>query len=581
MNPIEIRFLLRPAGLAVVLALAGCERQDEQPATEPGTDAAGPTAEVSSPYEIPAVPEPGFDTDRFVADMKTLASDEFEGRAPGSRGEDLTVDYLVGQMAEAGLEPGFGESYLQPVPMVELTNQERSPLAVEMGEESFELAYPEEMIIGSRRLGTDPHGVEDSELVFVGYGIVAPEYDWNDYAGLDVDGKTVVILVNDPGFADPDSGLFNGRAMTYYGRWTYKYEEAARQGAAAALIVHETEPASYPWEVVTNSWSGPQFELADRGDAPVMALEGWIAVGAARDLFARAGLDYEQQKESAAQPGFEPVALDAEVTAQVRNSMREGTSYNVAGRLTGTEAPDEAVVYMAHWDHLGRNMALPGSAGIFNGAIDNASGTAAMLELGRMHAEAGRPDRSLLFLAVTLEEYGLLGSRHYVNRPAFAPENTVAAINLDAFNFMAGPTEDMVVIGYGSSELEDILSATLAEAERTITEEPTPEAGYYYRSDHFNFARAGIPSLYAKSGVEHVEHGSEHVLEIQREYRDNRYHKPADTFDPEWDFGGVEQDAKALWRVGRYLAESGAWPNWYEGNEFRAIRDRQRGGNAD
>ena len=275
------------------------------------------------------------------------------------------------------------------------------------------------------------------------------------------------------------------------------------------------------------------------------------------------------------------MALEAAVTARVRNSTREGTSYNVAGRLTGSESPNEAVVYMAHWDHLGRNMALPGSAGIFNGAIDNASGTAAMLELGRMHVDAGTPDRSLLFLAVTLEEYGLLGSRHYVNEPAFAPENTVAAINLDAFNFMAGPTEDMVVIGYGSSELEDILAATLAEADRTITEEPTPEAGYYYRSDHFNFARAGIPSLYAKSGIQHVEHGSEYVLEIQREYRENRYHKPADTFDPEWDFGGVKQDATALWRVGRYLAESEAWPNWYEGNEFRAIRDRQRGEDAD
>ena len=276
MNPTEFRPMLRLAGLAAVLALAGCERQDEQPVAETGPASAEPTAEVSSPYDIPEVPEPGFDTDRFVEDMKTLASDEFEGRAPGSRGEDLTVDHLVEQMAEAGLEPGFGESYLQPVPMVELTNQERSALSVEMGDESFELTYPEDMIIGSRRLGTDPHGVEDSELVFVGYGIVAPEYDWNDYAGLDVDGKTVVILVNDPGFADPDSGLFNGRAMTYYGRWTYKYEEAARQGAAAALIVrqHAIDRPALLFRAL-----GVDRHRSVRVRLPVAVLEGEAGVG--------------------------------------------------------------------------------------------------------------------------------------------------------------------------------------------------------------------------------------------------------------------------------------------------------------
>jgi len=533
-------------------------------------------ADAPSKMQIPALPERGFDIDRYVENLETLSSDRFEGRAPGSRGERLTVDYLVAGFAEAGLAPGFGDSYLQPVPMVELTNQHRSSLEIDQAGESYELAYPEQMIIGSRRLGTDFHGVRDSGLVFVGYGVVAPEYDWNDYAGLDVEGKTVVILVNDPGFAEPDSGLFNGRAMTYYGRWTYKYEEAARQGAAAALIVHETEPASYPWEVVTNSWSGAQFELAERGDEPVMALEGWLTVDAAVDLFERAGLDYQQLKQRAARPGFEAVPLEASMTAQVRNSVRQGLSYNVLARLPGTQRPDEAVVYLAHWDHLGRNMALPASAGIFNGAIDNASGTAALLELARMHAAAGPAERSMLFLAVTLEEYGLLGSRHYVNDPVFAPEKTVAAINMDAVNFMAGPTRDMVVVGIGSSELEPVLEATLAESDRHVVPEPTPEGGFYYRSDHFNFARAGIPALYAKSGMEHVEFGSEHVLAIEREYRDQRYHKPGDDFNPDWDFEGVAVDASALYRVGRYLVESGEWPNWFEGNEFRAIRDRQR-----
>ncbi|MCA1780083.1 MAG: M28 family peptidase [Xanthomonadaceae bacterium] len=525
---------------------------------------------------IPALPERGFDIEQYAENLKTLSSDRFEGRAPGSRGERLTVDYLVGELANAGLVPGFGDSFLQPVPMVELTNQQRSSIELEQAGEAYELTYPEQMIIGSRRLGTDVHGVRDSGLVFVGYGVVAPEYEWNDYAGLDVEGKTVVILVNDPGFAEPESGLFNGRAMTYYGRWTYKYEEAARQGAAAALIVHETEPASYPWEVVTNSWSGAQFELAERGDEPVMALEGWITVEAARDLFARAGLDYEAQKKRAAAPGFEAFALDAQVTAQVQNSVRAGVSYNVGARLPGSERPEQAVVYMAHWDHLGRNMAIPGSDGIFNGAIDNASGSAVVLELARMHAAAGPAERSAMFLLVTLEEYGLLGSRHYVNEPAFPPADTVAAINLDAFSFMAGPTEDMIVIGRGSSELEDILATTLEQSDRYLVGESTPEAGFYYRSDHFNFARGGIPALYAKSGVEHVELGAEHVLAVEREYRDNRYHKPADVYDPDWDLRGIAQDASALYRVGRYLTDSDVWPNWYKGNEFRAIRDRQR-----
>jgi Zn-dependent M28 family amino/carboxypeptidase len=364
--------------------------------------------------------------------------------------------------------------------------------------------------------------------------------------------------------------------MTYYGRWTYKYEEAARQGAAAALIVHETEPASYPWEVVINSWSGPEFVLAARDDEPLLALEGWITDQTARELFARAGLDYEAEKARAAEPGFSPVGLDARVTAGVRNSIREALSYNVLGLLPGSERPDEGVVYMAHWDHLGRNLALPGTSGIYNGAIDNASGTAALLELARMNAVSGPAERSQLFLAVTLEEYGLLGSRHYVNDPVFPHASTVAVINFDAFNFMAGPTEDMVVIGMGSSELEPILESVLSEAGRRIEAEPTPEAGFYYRSDHFNFARAGIPALYAKSGTTHVELGAEHVAAIERDYRDRRYHKALDVFDPDWDFSGVAEDGAALYRVGRSLADAEIWPNWYEGNEFRAIRDRQR-----
>jgi len=568
------------AVLGLVL-LAGCGA-DVPPESPPPVAQAGAAADAESSGAAGGLPSlaplssRAFDTGAYASDLETLSSDAFEGRAPGSRGERLTVDYLVRSYAEAGLKPGYGDSYLQPVPMVELTNQERSSIALVQAGEALELGFPEQMIIGSKRLGTDFHGVEDSELVFVGYGVVAPEYDWNDYAGLDVTGKTVVILVNDPGYALPDAGRFNGRAMTYYGRWTYKYEEAARQGAAAALIVHETEPASYPWEVVINSWTGPEFVLAARGDEPLLSLEGWITVDTARELFARAGLDYAAEKARAAEPGFTAVGLDAIVTARVRNSVREALSYNVLGLLPGSERPDEGVVYMAHWDHLGRNLALPGTSGIYNGAIDNASGTAALLELARMNTAAGPAERSQLFLAVTLEEYGLLGSRHYVNDPVFPHASTVAVINFDAFNFMAGPTEDMVVIGMGSSELEPILEAVLQSSGRRIESEPTPEAGFYYRSDHFNFARAGIPALYAKSGTTHVELGAEHVTAIERDYRDRRYHKAMDVFDPDWDLSGVAGDGTTLYRVGRTLADSEVWPNWYEGNEFRAIRDRQR-----
>jgi len=566
--------------LCLLILIAGCgDSPTEAGSADRDADVAQveqAAPEILADYAIPTPPAQGFETPRFVADMKTLSSDEFEGRAPGSRGERLSVDFLVQAFADAGLEPGFGQSYLQPVPMVELTNQMRTALSIDGGDDSYELQYPEQMIVGSRRLGAVPHGVEESELIFVGYGIVAPEYDWNDYAGIDVRGKTVVMLVNDPGFADPDSGRFGGRAMTYYGRWTYKYEEAARQGAAAALIVHETEPASYPWEVVINSWSGPQFELAERADAPILALEGWITDEAARNLLSRAGMDYDRIKQEAARPGFEPRPLGAAATASVRNNAREGLSYNVGARIAGTRSPEETVVYMAHWDHLGRNLGMPGSAGIFNGAIDNASGTSAMLEIARLHAQAGPADRSVLFLAVTLEEFGLLGSRHYVNQPVVPAAQTVAAINLDAFNYLAGPTEDMVVIGYGSSELEEVLAAALKPAGRRVAEEATPEAGFYYRSDHFNFARAGIPALYAKSGIVHVEEGADYIPSIEAAYRAERYHKTADSFDPEWDFRGASQDAEILYQVGRALAESQWWPNWYEGNEFRSIRAAQR-----
>ena len=453
-----------------VLILAACQgdRQAEESQAGAEVQSADAAAPEQSPApdsdstvdagELPAVPGEGIDTERYAQHIATLASNEFQGRAPGTQGGRLTIDYLVREFSELGLKPGYGDSYLQPVPMIELTNAERSDISVDLGGEEMTLTYPEDMVIGSRRLGTEPHVVEDSEIVFVGYGIMAPEYDWNDYAGLDVEGKTVVILVNDPGFATGDEALFNGSAMTYYGRWTYKYEEAARQGAAAALVVHETEPASYPWEVVINSWSGAEFVLASDESAPRVALEGWLHVDAARELFAAAGLDYEAQKERAKQPGFENISLDATASARVRNATRRGTSYNVLAEVPGTERPDEAVIYMAHWDHLGRTLARAGSEGIYNGAVDNATGTAGLLEIARLFMEAGPAERTTLFAAVTLEEYGLLGSRHYATDPVYPPGKTAGAINMDAL-YPIGPTHDVTVVGYGSHEIEEILAA--------------------------------------------------------------------------------------------------------------------------
>ncbi|MEM7053597.1 MAG: hypothetical protein AAF446_03510, partial [Pseudomonadota bacterium] len=349
--------MFRIALIALLAMLLTACRQDPAPTDNTETNATAPAAAetvVGTDTISPPQAVAEFDTDRFMQEMSTLASNEFEGRAPGSAGEEMTLDFLVEKFAEVGLMPGYGDSYLQPVGMVELTNQERSNLAIQNDDETFELTYPEQAIIGSTQLGTELKAIENSELIFVGYGVVAPEYNWNDYAGLDVEGKTVVMLVNDPGYAKPEGELFNGRAMTFYGRWTYKYEEAARQGAAAAIIVHETEPASYPWEVVINSWSGADFKLSEASDAPVLTLEGWINLEGAETLFSQAGMDYHEMKSAAAEPGFEAVPMDMTVSASARNSVREGLSYNVLAKIPGNERPDEGVIYVAHWDHLGR-----------------------------------------------------------------------------------------------------------------------------------------------------------------------------------------------------------------------------------
>ena len=504
--------------------------------------------------------------------IAVLASDEFEGRAPATPGEEKTINYLRSEFEALGIGPGNGDSYFQSVSVTEITTASDTVLTFSGSNYDAELEYATEMIVGSQQQ-IPTASIVDSELVFVGYGVVAPERNWNDYAGIDVVGKTVIILVNDPGYSTQDPDIFNGNAMTYYGRWTYKYEEAARQGAAGALIVHETGPAGYGWEVVSGSWSGPQIGLqADNLNSDKNDIEGWLTLNSAEALFAGAGLNYQQLKATAAQPGFTAVPLgDVTASVAIQNSVRTSLSQNVIAMIPGTERPTETIIYTAHWDHLGVNAEILGD-NIYNGAADNATGTAALLAMAKMHADAGPAPRSVVFLAVTAEESGLLGSRWYTEHPVFPLATTVANINIDVLNTY-GPMHDIVVVGNGSSELEAYLEEAATAQGRYIVEEPNPERGYYYRSDHFNFAKAGVPALYAESGEDSVEFGKKWGAEQAQDYNENRYHAPSDEYDPNWNLEGAAQDILLYFDVASKLSRESSFPNWLEGNEFKGIRD--------
>jgi|TARA_B110000211_G_scaffold213429_1_gene253939 Zn-dependent M28 family amino/carboxypeptidase len=504
--------------------------------------------------------------------IAVLASDEFEGRAPATPGEEKTINYLRSEFEALGIGPGNGDSYFQSVSVTEITTASDAVLTFSGSNYDAKLEYATEMMVGSQQQ-IPTTSISDSELVFVGYGVVAPERNWNDYAGIDVVGKTVVILVNDPGYATQDPEVFNGNAMTYYGRWTYKYEEAARQGAAGALIVHETGPAGYGWEVVSGSWSGPQIGLqADNLNSDKNDIEGWLTLDSAEALFAGAGLNYQQLKATAAQPGFSAVPLgDVTASVAIQNSVRTSLSQNVIAMIPGTDRAQETIIYTAHWDHLGVNPEIPGD-NIYNGAADNATGTAALLAMAKMHADAGPAPRSIVFLAVTAEESGLLGSRWYAEHPVFPLATTVANINIDVLNTY-GPMHDIVVVGNGSSELEAYLEEAATAQGRHLVEEPNPERGYYYRSDHFNFAKAGVPALYAESGEDSVEFGSQWGAEQAQDYNENRYHAPSDEYDPSWNLEGAAQDILLYFDVASKLSRESRFPNWLEGNEFKGIRD--------
>ena len=512
---------------------------------------------------------PAISAEEYARHIGALSADEFEGRKPGTAGERKTVEYLVAEFKKLGLEPGNGDSFLQQVPIVEITAG--SDARLQLG--SAELKYMQDMVIWTKRLVPEI-SLADSPLVFVGHGVVAPELGWNDYAGVDMRGKTAVILINDPGFATNDANLFRGRAMTYYGRWTYKFEEAMRQGAAGALIIHDDVPAAYPWDTVQNSWSGPQLDtVAADGNASRAAIEGWITRSAGDALLRQNGLSYEQMLQAASRPGFKPIELAQRASGSLRNAIRRSSSPNVIARLPGSKHPDEYVFYMAHWDHLGRAFGRSGDT-IFNGALDNATGTAGLLTIAKAYSEMRqRPERSIVFLAVTLEESGLLGSAYYVANPVYPLNRTVAAFNMDAITW-GGPTKDVTVVGYGASELEDYLLRAARRQDRVVMPEPTPENGFFFRSDHFNFAKVGMPALFIKLGVEDREKGAEWAKARNAEFTLKDYHKPSDEFRPGTDLRGGLEDVTLLYDIGRTLANERRFPQWYPQSEFRAARDR-------
>ena len=549
--------------LAATAALAACKQEAPAPAASAPAPAPPPAHTFAG----------GINAADFGELVKTLASDEFEGRAPGSNGEELTVNYIRDQMQRIGLQPGNGDRWFQEVPMTETTADPGTVLKIQQGQASRDLVFGTDMVIGTRS-GQPEIKIDNSELVFVGYGVDAPEQNWNDYTGQDWKGKTVVMFVNDPGFHTDDAKLFDGKRMTYYGRWTYKFEEAARKGAAAALIVHDSAGASYGWDVVKNSWGGAQYDLPAAEDSqPRLQAQGWLSAEAARKLFADAGLDLDKAYKDASKRGFKPAPLNASLSLDLKSTIAQKKSRNVVGVLPGSKRADEAVLYMAHWDHLGKHEGEEGD-NIYNGAVDNATGVAGILEVAdAMAHQQTPPERSVVFLAVTLEESGLLGSQYYVNHPTFPLDKIAGVINIDAMS-VNGRARDLTVTGFGSSELEDLLKPLAAKQGRTLHAESSVQSGFYFRSDHFNFAKAGVPALYADGGEDLIDGGVEAGKRAAEAYGKDRYHGPKDEYDPAtWKLDGIVEDLELLYGVGQQLAGGDAWPNWYEGNPFKANRD--------
>lgn len=521
----------------------------------------------------PRLPPPSTDIDEtaFRNHVGVLASDDFEGRKPGTPGEEKTLAYLVEQFRKLGLKPANGESFLQQVPMVETIAGTDATLVFAGPGKTLTLAYGKDMVIWSKR-GLPQAELRRSELVFVGFGIVAPEYAWNDYADIDVHGKTVVVLANDPGYGSKDPKVFKGGAMTYYGRWAYKIEEAGRQGAAGVLLIHDGDAAGYGWNAVQSTWTGAQLDLVNIPAAAHAAVEGWIQGDAARALFSSAGLDFAASAAAAAHAGFKAIPMGERVDATLHNSVRQFTSANVMALLPGASRRREYVLYTAHWDHLGRDLARPGH-NIFNGAVDNASGVAGLLALAQSFVRT-KPaaDRSIVFMALTGAEPGLLGSEYYVGQPVFPLRDTAAVLNLDTLR-SGGPTRDLTVFGFGNTDLEESARAAALLQGREVTAEPTPERGFYFYSDSFSFAKAGVPALYAKGGFDDTARGPVWGRAQFDDYMAHRYRQPSDQYSPDWDVRGALDDLRLYYDVGNRVARSRRYPRWYLTSEFRASRD--------
>lgn len=503
--------------------------------------------------------------------VKTLSADEFMGRQPFTKGDTMTVNYIADQFKELGLEPGNGESYFQEVPLVEITSRPVDKTwTLSNAEEKISLQYLNDFVIRTNRLQEELH-VENTEFVFAGFGIVAPEYDWNDYEGLDAKGKTVVVMINDPGFYD--KSLFKGDTMTYYGRWTYKFEEAARQGATGVLIIHDTAGASYGWDVVKNGWNAPQLTMQSADNGMSLAeFEGWLTTASAEKLFALAGKDMTLLEE-AKTPGFSPIPLQINAQVELENVFRKSASNNVIAMVKGSKRPDEVIIYTAHWDHLGVGTPVNGDA-IFNGAVDNATGVAALFELAKgFKAAQVAPERSIIFLAVTAEEKGLLGSQYYAENPIFPINKTVANINIDSYSPYP-KTKDVAVIGLGQSDLDDYVVQAAEKQNRIVVPGGNPSSGSFFRSDHFNFVKQGVPALYAGSGNQYIDVDSAVLADLKKKYA-GTYHAVTDEYSDDWIVESALEEIKLLLDVGYTLSMSKSFPGWKKGSEFKEIGDKR------
>jgi Zn-dependent M28 family amino/carboxypeptidase len=572
------RYFATLALAAALSVVAACTTVTNQNATPTPTTTPTTTAATGLPAELKPATD-SINADDLMRHIKALSSDEYEGRGPGTKGEELTVKYITGEFQRLGLKPGNPDgTFIQKVPLAGFRAEPEG--VFKAGGKEMRLENLKDYVAVSRRYEPQVN-VDDSDIVFVGYGVTAPEYGWDDYKGLDVKGKTVVMLINDPAVpsasnpAELDPNVFKGKAMTYYGRWTYKYEEASRKGAAACVIVHETGPAGYPFEVVSGSWGRENFDIVSPDkNAGRVGVESWITLDKAKELFAAGGQDFDALKKAATTKEFKPVTLNAKATFHIKNTLRTIDSQNVVAKLEGSDPAlrNEYVVYSAHWDHLGRDEKAAGD-GIYNGAIDNASGVGQVLEIAEAMTKLPTPPkRSVLFLMVTAEEKGLLGAKYYAENPLYPPAKTLANINVDGVN-QWGRTKDITIVGYGNTTIEDIAGQVAAMQGRTLKPDPEPEKGFYYRSDHFEFAKVGVPAFYPDTGTEYVGKSPDFAKQKRAEYEANDYHKPTDEIKPDWDLAGATEDAQFILTVGHMILQGDKFPEWKPGTEFKAKRE--------